>query len=164
MQVLALDASTSKTGWAVVRFDGSAHYHIDGVGLIKPPSKLKKQNEKLLYLHDAVVSLLTFKSIDMVVIEECGPQRNAKTFRALVRAEDRCHHAADTLGIETMLVMVKAVREVTFGDGKTGKETAYAKLVERHPEIEWLPIDKGGDDMSDALAMALAAPRLAARR
>lgn len=171
MKVLALDASVTKTGWAVTHFAGSDGQP-DGtgllvppkVGLIKPPSKLKKQNEKLLHLYKSVEALITFERPEMIVIEECGPQRNAKVFRALVRAEDRCQHAADMHNIEVMLVMVKAVREVTFGDGKTGKSTAYAKMVERWPDFAWLPEEKGGDDMSDALAMALAAPRLAARR
>ena len=68
--------------------------------------------------------------------------------------------------------MVMAVREVAFGDGKTGKVTAYHKMKEAYPQFEWPENDetpgkegeKGGNDMSDALAMAIAGPRLADRR
>lgn len=159
MKTLAFDASTSKTGYAIV---------VDGVPVLcrvwKPPSKLKRQHEKITALGQFAKALILFEQPDLVVIEECGPQRNAATFRALVRAEAVVGYESASAGIDTLLVMVKSVREVAMGDGKMGKETVYAKLSEQWPEFDWKPVDKGGDDMSDALAMALAGEKLRDRR
>lgn len=159
MRVLGIDPSTVKTGWAVVT-DGVP----DGIGLIKAPSRLKKQEEKVDYMADNVRGMVAFAQPDLVVIEECGPQRNAKTFRALVRVEATISREARKLHVPVLLVMVKAVREVAMGDGKMGKETVFAKLSSRYIQFEWLPLDKGGDDQSDALAMAIAGPQLAERK
>lgn len=159
MRVLGLDLSTAKSGYALV---------VDGVpelcGLWKAPSKLKRQEEKVDFMADQARAFVTFVRPDLVLIEECGPQRNAKTFRALVRVEATCAREARQLGADVLLVMVKSAREVAMGDGKMGKETVFAKLSALYPQFKWPQVDKGGDDMSDALAMSLAGPRLAERR
>lgn len=159
MKTLAFDASTSKTGYAIV---------VDGAPVLcrvwKPPTKLKRQHERITALGQFAKALIMFEQPDLVVIEECGPTRNSKVFRALVRAEAVVGYEADLAGKDVLLVMVKAVREVAMGDGKMGKETVYAKLSQQWPEFDWKPIDKGGDDMSDALAMALAGEQLRDRR
>lgn len=156
MLVLGIDASTTKTGYALVR-DGVP----EACGLWKPPTKLKSQHERIAFMGTNAYAMTLYAKPDLVVVEECGPQRNAKVFRALVRAEAIVAHECRKAGAEhVLLVMVKAVREVAMGDGKMGKETVYAKLSESYSQFEWLPVDKGGDDMSDALAMGLAGPKL----
>lgn len=159
MKTLAFDASTTKTGFAIV-VDGTP----TNVGVWKTPTKHKLQSEKILALGQFAKALVMFEQPDLVVIEECGPQRNIKVVRALVRAEAVCAYESALAGCDVLLVMVKAVREVAMGNGKMGKETVYAKLSEQYPDFEWAPIAKGGDDMSDALAMALAGERLRERR
>jgi Holliday junction resolvasome RuvABC endonuclease subunit len=159
MRVLGLDGSTTKSGFGLV---------VDGIpeacGLWKPPSKLKLQEEKIDFMADQARAMIAFTRPDLVVIEECGPQRNAKVFRALVRVEAVMGREARQAGCDVLLVMVKAVREVAMGDGKMGKETVYEKLCALYPQFDWKEVDKGGDDMSDALAMGIAGPRLRDRR
>lgn len=159
MRVLGIDASSAKCGYALT-FDGVPEL----VSVWKPPSKAKTQLDKLVLWGDQVRALILFAQPDLVVIEECGPQRNAKTMRSLVRFEAIATYEAVRAGRDVLLVMVKAVREVAMGDGKMGKETVYKKLVERYPQFAWKAFDKGGNDMSDALANALAGPKLADRR
>lgn len=159
MRILGIDASTSKTGYALV---------VDGVpeacGLWKPSSKLKKQHEKIEFMGNQAHQMVLFTQPDLVVIEECGPQRNAKTFRALVRTEAIVAHECRKAGAPVLLVMVKAAREVGMGDGKMGKITVYEKMKSAHPQFDW-PVndpegEKGGNDMSDALVMGLAGEKL----
>lgn len=159
MRVLGLDGSTTKSGFALVVDDVP-----EACGLWKPPSKLKVQSEKVDFMGDQARAMIAFTRPDLVVIEECGPQRNANTFRALVRVEAVMAREARQAGCDVLLVMVKAVREVAMGSGKMGKETVYAKLREMYPQFGWKEVDKGGDDMSDALAMGIAGPRLRDRR
>jgi Holliday junction resolvasome RuvABC endonuclease subunit len=163
MRVLSLDGSTTKTGFALV---------VDGVpeacGLWKAPSKLKKQEQKIDFMAAQARSMIAFTQPDVVAIEECGPQRNAKTFRALVRVEAILSYEARCAGVDTLLVMVKAAREAAMGDGKMGKVTVYEKLKALYPQFAWPENDpdgeKGGNDMSDSLAQGLATPKLLDRR
>lgn len=159
MRTLGIDAAISKSGYALT---------VDGIpqlcGMWKPPSKLKLQSDKLVAWGSFVRAIVLYTTPDLVVIEECGPQRNAKVFRALVRAECVAAYESRLAGKDVLLVMVKAVREVAMGDGKMGKETVFAKLSEQYSQFEWLPFDKGGNDMSDALAMSLAGEKLMDRR
>lgn len=159
MRVLGLDLSTAKSGWSI-----GTDQTIESVGLWKPPAKIKSQEEKIDFMTDRARSLMFFERPDLVVIEVCAPQRNAETFRALVRVEATVSREARMLGIDVLLARVSAVRKVTFNDGDVGKETAYRKITEMFPQFEWKPFGKGGDDMTDAAAMVIAGPRLADRR
>lgn len=159
MRVLGLDLSTAKSGYGLGTDGG-----LDLVGLWKPPAKIKTQEAKIDFMTDHAKALMFFERPDIVVIEVCAPQRNAETFRALVRVEATVSREARQLGLDVLLVRVSAVREAAMGDGKMGKETVYRKIVEQYPQFDWKPIDKGGDDMTDAAAMVIAGPRLADRR
>lgn len=161
MKVLGLDGSTTSSGYALT---------VDGVpelcGRWKPPSKIKTQREKVRFMGQQAKSLMTFTRPDLVVIEECGrpPKGNVKVMRALVRVEAVFDYEAGILDIDGLLVAVSAVRGILFDDDKMGKETVYARLSEVYPQFDWLDFGKGGDDMSDALAMSLVGPKLRDRR
>lgn len=161
MRVLGLDPSTSKTGWAIVQ-DGDPVK----IGLWKPKAKIKKQGDKLQFIGEQLKAVLPFIAPDLIVIEECGrpPRGNVDIMRKLVRAEAICGYEAWQLGYEPMLVAVTAVRKELTGKGNATKELVYNTLRECYPGLPWMEFDKGGNDQSDALAMALAGPALADRK
>lgn len=159
MRVLGLDPSSSKSGWCLV---------LDGVpeklGVWKPPPRLKSQPDKLVAWGKFVRSLLVFTRPDMVVIEECAPHRNPQTFRALVRFENVATYETKLAGRIVLLHRVSEARAIVVEKGNAKKEDVFYEMKRRYPDFEWCAIDKGGDDQSDALVMALAAPSLAERR
>jgi Holliday junction resolvasome RuvABC endonuclease subunit len=162
MRVLGIDASTTKTGYALA--SGGAP---EACGLWKPPSKLKQQHERIEWTAAQAHQFVLFTRPDLVVIEECGPTKNTKTFRALVRAESIVAHECRKAGAQVLLVMVKAAREAALDDGKLGKIHIYEMMKAQYPQYAWPENDpegeKGGNDMSDALVMALGGEKLLSR-
>lgn len=159
MRVLGLDPSSSKSGFAIVE-DG---YPV-AIGLWKPTSREKSLSEKLISWGNFAKALILFSDIDMVAIEECGPQRNPVVFRALVRFEAVATYETARAGKILLLHKVSEARKIAVGKGNAPKADVFYEMKRRYPQFDWPHIDKGGDDQSDALAMALAAPRLAERR
>lgn len=158
MRVLGLDPSSSKSGIALV---------VDGVPELLDVWKGKtndSQMTKLIQWADQVRAVLTFARPDLVVIEECGPHRNPQTFRALVRFEAVASYEVKRAGMILILHKVSEARKIVMGKGNAPKEEVFREMKRRYPDFEWRHVDKGGDDQSDALAMALAGPQLAERR
>lgn len=168
MRIVAFDPSTAKTGWAL---------SVDGVveqcGIFKAPNRLKTQAEKVDFMGASVAAALPFLMPDLVVIEECAPTKNTKTLRALVRAEAIVAHYSRLYGADVVLTTgPSASRSIVFEEPKVGKVTAYFKIKAAYPQFDWPENDeapgregeKGGNDMSDAIVMALAGPQLANRR
>lgn len=121
--------------------------------------------DRLVAWADCVRSLLAFYNPDLVVVEECAPHRNPQTFRALVRFEAVASYEARRRGgVVLILHRVSEARSIVLGDGRMAKEDAFREAKRRYPDLDWLPINRGGDDQSDALVMGLAGPRLAERR
>lgn len=125
---------------------------------------MKTQVDRLVGWADAVRALLVFEQPDMVVIEECAPHRNPQTFRALIRFEAVASYEVKRAGAILLLHRVSEARSYVVGNGTMKKEDVFYEVKRRYPDLDWKPIDKGGDDQSDALVMALAAPKLAERR
>ncbi len=128
------------------------------------PVASHSQPEKMIAWGDHVRQLLAFNSPDLVVVEECAPHRNPQTFRALVRFEAVASYEVKRAGAVLLLHRVSEARKIATGKGNAPKEWVFRHMKESYPGLTWCAIDKGGDDQSDALVMALAGPRLAERR
>lgn len=157
MRVLGLDPSSSKCGEALV---------IDGVPAWIDVWKPKDSSQvlKMIEWGDHVRALIAFNAPDLVVVEECAPHRNAMVFRALVRFEAVASYETKRAGVVLLLHRVSEARKIAAGKGNAPKDEVFRQMRAAYPQFSWRPIDKGGDDQSDALVMALAGPQLAERR
>ena len=161
MRILGLDPASTKSGYCVCE-DGEPIASQTGVW--KPKKADAHQLVRLVEWGDFVRSLLTYGDIDIVCVEECAPQRNAMTFRALVRFEAVASYETKRAGKILIVHRVSEARKIIMGAGNAKKEDVFHAMKDKYPEIAWPAIDKGGDDISDSIAMAQAAPQLAERR
>lgn len=156
---MGIDAAGSKSGFSIVQ-DGVPQR----IGVWKPKRKDDPQPGRLIEWGDAVRSLLVFEAPDVVVVEECAPHRNPMTFRSLVRFENVASYETTRYGAVLVLHRVSEARKIVLGAGNVKKEDAFKIMKQRFPDLGWVRQTSGGDDQSDALVMALAAPRLMERR
>lgn len=147
-QILGLDTSSSKAGIALI----DDEYNLKHLDLWKK-NKKKDHYENLLDWYSHVESLMP---VDLVAIEKVSKSRNLNTVRLLAYFEAAALLVAQRHDVEIYHVSPMTARAKGFGNGKLSKEAIYLMAQKEYKDFEFLPYEKGGNDMSDAVTLARA--------
>lgn len=148
--VLALDVSSSSTGYAVLR-SGRWNKSSVSYGLIKPPKGVVPLGQKLVYLRDEIQKLLRRVKPDVVVIEDVFSGRNVSTMKLLARFNGVAIEVSRRyLKKEPVIALTTKVR--AFLECGRKKEDAFAYICKRY-NLDW-SFSKM-NDVTDALCLAL---------
>jgi crossover junction endodeoxyribonuclease RuvC len=149
MITLGLDASSSKSGWAVVNDTGEL-IACGEIELSKFHTK-RKPLEYLLVTYNKIISLCEEYKPDQVCIEEIY-HRNVSTFRTLARVRGVIELACIQSGIDTVMALnASHIRKTVLGSGKLDKVEICSIFEERYSK----PLATVGYDQSDAILVAL---------
>jgi Holliday junction resolvasome RuvABC endonuclease subunit len=157
MRVGGVDPSSTSAGFAVVE-NGKVLF----TDVWVPSSKHLSSHQKLYEYSEYLKLLLKAWQLDMLVIELVAVSRNIGTVRLLARYEGAAILAAKELNIMVKEHRVMQARAIVFGHGDISKRDAYKQIVSDHPYHSFRKPTKGqgGEDETDAVAMALAGPGL----
>lgn len=146
--ILGLDTSSTKSGIALI----NSKKELLQLDLWK---KDKKKNlfENLKDWQEYVGSLMP---VDLVVIEKVSKARNLNTVRLLAYHEAAAFMKAHDFGAEILHISPMTARKKGLGNGKLNKEAVYNMIKSKYKNQEFLPYDKGGNDQTDAVCLALA--------
>lgn len=146
---LGIDASSSKTGWAVVN-DAGDLLAFGEIDLAKCKTK-KKPLEYLLVIYNSITTLCEEHKPNQVCIEEIF-NRNVSTFRTLARVRGVIELACIQSGIDSIIVLnASHMRKSVLGDGKLDKVQICTIFEKRYSR----PLATEGYDQSDAILVAL---------
>ena len=146
--ILGLDTSSTKSGIAL----------LNGNKTIKTLDLWKKDKKKEKYqnLHDWYEFVQTLFPVDLVVIEKVSKSRNLNTVRLLAYHEAAVLLAAEKWGIEILHISPMTARKQGLGNGRLKKEAVYSMVKHKYKNKNFLEYDKGGNDQTDAVVLALA--------
>ena len=146
--ILGLDTSSTKSGIAL----------LDNKKKIKSLDLWKKNNKKTAYenLLDWQIYVETLFPVDLVVVEKVSKSRNLNTVRLLAYHEAAVLLSAQKWGIEILHISPMTARKQGLGNGRLKKEAIYAMINTKYKKEIFLEFDKGGNDQTDAVTLALA--------
>jgi len=150
MIVLGIDPGTVRVGYGVIKKNGGRLEHLES-GLVKLPRK--KYEERLLALETRVRELIRRTRPDRVGLERLFFVKNRKTAMRVAEARGVILKTVIEEAIPLKELNPSEVKLSVTGDGRASKE-AVAKMVRL--TLKTAP-RKMLDDVSDALAIALAA-------
>lgn len=154
MNILGIDASLARTGWAVI--DGT---RLVAAGAI-PTRPAHSRLRRLVTLRDGLRHVLRQYAPGAVAIEEGFAHRSGTTTAALAQVRAVAMLAAwDVAGVEATLLRPTTVKLAVTGSGAAGKkdvQAAVARILALEAAL--------GEDESDAAAVALAADGYEATR
>lgn len=151
MQILALDTSLTKSGWAVLSVESGKPSIVD-YGLIKSNAKLS-DGERLREIHSGIMDVLAKYPVDNVIPREAGIVRFNLPTKQIFKAHGVTEFAlADYEIFDVNIQTVKAwARRITSSPGKRNDKA----MIEEAVTIvygEGLSLNKGGD-IADAIAV-----------
>lgn len=154
MQILSLDTSLTKSGWAILSVDNGKPSIVD-YGLIKSNAKLS-DGERLREIHSGIMDVLSKYSVDNVIPREAGIVRFNLPTKQIFKSHGVTEFAlADYEIYDINIQTVKAwARKVTNSPGKRSDKAMIAEAIKIYFGDESLTFTKGGDD-SDAVAVGL---------
>jgi Holliday junction resolvasome RuvABC endonuclease subunit len=146
--ILGLDTSSTKSGIAL----------LNGNKTIKTLDLWKKDKKKTPYqnLHDWYEFVQTLFPVDLVVIEKVSKSRNLNTVRLLAYHEAAVLLAAEKWGIEILHISPMTARKQGLNNGRLKKEAVYSMVKHKYKKQKFLEYEKGGNDQTDAVCLALA--------
>ena len=150
MIVLGIDPGTVRVGYGVIAKKNGELLRLES-GLIKLPDE--KYEPRLVALEGKLRELIRQTKPDRVGLERLFFVRNQKTAMRVAEARGVILKTVVEEAIPFKEFNPKEVKLAVTGDGNAGKE-AVAKMVKI---ILKLPPEKMIDDVSDALAIAIAA-------
>lgn len=147
--ILALDVSSSSTGYAVLR-SGRWRLSKNSWGKIKIPSKLPLA-ERLVLFRDELDSLINKIKPTDIVIEDVFALKNVKTLKLLTRFNGVALEISRRfLGKEPQLVLTSSVR-ASLKCGRS-KEEAFQFICKKY-NLDWTFDEM--NDVSDAVSLGL---------
>jgi Holliday junction resolvasome RuvABC endonuclease subunit len=146
--ILGLDTSSTKSGIALI----NSKKELLEIDLWKK-DKRKNLFENLQNWQEYVGSLMP---VDLVVIEKVSKARNLNTVRLLAYHEAAAFIKAHEFGTEILHISPMTARKKGLGNGKLNKQAVYNMIKTKYKNQEFLPYDKGGNDQTDAVCLALA--------
>ena len=153
-QILCLDTSLSKSGWAVISVTDRKPHVID-YGLIKTDAKLT-DGERLRQLHSGIVAILEeYRNIDEVIPIEDGIVRFNTATKQIAKARGVIEFSLVDYRLEPINIasVKKWAREVTGVSGKDGMKKENVELaVKTYYGLSEIKNNKGGD-CSDSIAV-----------
>jgi crossover junction endodeoxyribonuclease RuvC len=150
MIILGVDPGLQRTGWGLIRKEGSNLKYLDS-GTLTSNSKLPLA-KRLLELHDALLEIITHHKPDAAAIEETFVNVNPTSTLKLGQARGALLMTLSLAGLEVHEYAATQVKKTVVGVGRAQKEQVQM-MVEM-----LLPASKGnvtGADAADALAIAI---------
>ena len=147
--ILALDVSSSSTGFAVLR-GGRWNKSASSFGLIKISSKLSL-SKRLVEFRDQVKALIVKVKPTVIVIEDVFSGRNIATMKLLARFNGVAIEVSRRMLKRDPIVALTVSVRSSLECGRS-KEEAFAYICSRY-NLEWS--FKKMNDVSDALCLAL---------
>lgn len=154
MQILSLDTSLTKSGWAILSVDNGKPSIVD-YGLIKSNAKLS-DGERLREIHSGIMDVLSMYSVDNVIPREAGIVRFNLPTKQIFKAHGVTEFALADYEIRDINIMtVKAwARRVTGSPGKRNDKAMIAEAVRMYFDDPSLKLNKEGD-MADAISVGV---------
>ncbi len=118
-RVLALDASTTKTGWAIFEESKLINYG-------KVVAEHKDVTERICYMNQWLDKMIEEWDLDLIVLEDVYQKQNPQTFKILSRLQGVFINSAFLYDIKTELVM-----PVTWRGGLNVGDKKRAVLKEK---------------------------------
>lgn len=147
--ILALDVSSSSTGYAVLR-KGRWNKSKKSFGFIKVPSKLTLA-QRLVYFRNELHTLIRSIKPTFIIIEDVFKGRNIKTMKLLARFNGvAIELSRRLLRKDPLLALAAEVRSLL--DCGRKKEEAFTYICNRY-NLDW-NFNKM-NDVADALCLAL---------
>lgn len=154
MQILSLDTSLSKSGWAILSVNDRKVNVVD-YGLIKTNVKLS-DGERLRQIVEGINAVLTQYNVDKVIPREEGIVRFNIATRQIFKAHGTTEYALSDYDIVDINIMtVKAwARRVTNSPGKRNDKEMISEAVRIYFDNPEMSLNKGGDE-ADAIAVGI---------
>ena len=151
MIILGVDPGTTRVGYGVIKKEGSSLTHLSSGLLAIPPAA--NAPERLLFLQISFKKLLTEIRPTCAGVEKLFFLKNKKTALSVAQARGVLIVALAYAHIPFVELAPSEVKLAVTGDGRATKE-GVAKMVSYFLK---LPQEKRIDDITDALAIAIAA-------
>jgi len=151
MIIVGIDPGTTRVGYGVIKKEGSRLIHLTS-GLLAIPQKAGS-SEQLLALQTSFKELLQEVRPERAGIEKLFFFKNKKTALSVAQARGVLIVALAEAHVPFVELAPSEVKLAVTGDGQASKE-GVAKMVSYFLK---LPSEKRIDDVTDALAVAIAA-------
>ncbi|MGN3974968.1 crossover junction endodeoxyribonuclease RuvC [Tsuneonella sp. SYSU-LHT278] len=149
MVILGLDPSLSRTGWGVIRVEGSRTSHVANGEV--PTDAKAPMPDRLHHLHDAVAAVLAAYAPDRVAVEEVFANKNPQSTLKLAQARGAVLAACGRARVPVREHAARLVKKAVVGTGAAEKAQVQAMLKVLLPGVAL-----AGADAADALAVAIA--------
>lgn len=148
MKLLGLDPGLRRTGWGVIRVEGSRLSHIAN-GMIAPDDT-RPMGERLAALHDALIAIIGEHAPDEAAVECTFVNRNPDSTLKLGMARGAVMLAPARLGLPVAEYAPNLIKKSVVGAGHAEKGQIQLMVRALLPgcRIE-------GADAADALAVAI---------
>ncbi len=148
IRILGLDPGLRRTGWGVVRIEGSRLSHV-AHGVISPPDKLALA-ERLLILFEAIEAVIAEHAPDEAAVEETFVTANGASSLKLGHARAAAMIAPARAGLLVAEYAATVVKKAVVGAGGADKRQV-AFMIARLLPTAGAPTA----DAADALAVAI---------
>lgn len=157
LRLLGLDPGLQRTGWGMIRVDGSRLSHIaNGVVATDSGAAIAV---RLAAIYDGVAAVIAAHRPDCAVIEETFVSRNAASTLKLGQARGAALLAPARAGLTVAEYAANAVKKAVVGVGHADKQQIQMMVQRLLPGVEL-----AGADAADALAVAICHAHHAATR
>jgi crossover junction endodeoxyribonuclease RuvC len=157
MLILGLDPSLSRTGWGIVRAEGSRLTHIANGEV--PTDPKAPMAERLHHLHDAIFAVIDTHRPDRAAVEEVFANKNPQSTLKLAQARGAVLAACGRASLPVAEHAARLVKKAVTGTGGAEKQQVQAMLKVLLPGAT-----VAGADAADALAVAIANAHLGGAR
>lgn len=150
MLILGVDPGLQRTGWGIIRKEGS-HLQFIGCGVITSENA-QPLPVRLLQLHDALLEIITHHKPDVSAIEETFVNVNPTSTLKLGQARGALLMTLSLAGLPVHEYSATNVKKTVTGVGRADKEQVQALVEMLLPASK--PFIKAAD-AADALAVAI---------
>ncbi|MEE4153129.1 MAG: crossover junction endodeoxyribonuclease RuvC [Erythrobacter sp.] len=149
MIILGLDPSLSRTGWGVIRAEGSRLAHIANGEIATRAGDPMPQ--RLARLHSALAEVIAEHRPDQAACEEIFLNKNPQSTLKLAQARGCVLAVCGAAGLAVSEHAARSVKQALVGTGKAEKAQVAAMVRVLLPGVAI-----AGADAADALAVAIA--------
>lgn len=145
--ILGIDPGSRKTGFGVIRCDGSRHHYVAS-GVIRLPDAALSERLKIIF--DSLCEIILLHGPDQVAVEEVFMAKSAGSALKLGQARGAAVVACVTRGLPVAEYTARQIKQAVVGTG------AADKLQVQHMVMTLLKLPvPPQEDAADALATAL---------
>ena len=148
--ILGVDPGLQKTGWGLVRKDGSRLSYVSCGTLASNPKDALAV--RLLSLHDGLLEIITHHKPDHAAIEETFVSVNASSTLKLGQARGALMMTLSLAGLDVHEYSATQVKKTVVGTGRAEKTQIQMMVGMLLPSSKDA---KFGPDAADALAIAI---------